>query len=140
MEPEDMPELEDDVFTATAKAMGLYPKYDVIKRTTGELVTDPVFVLNPQTDPLALVVLDLYAGLALMDGYTELANDIGAWTHRIKHGGHPTFEGVEEWANSDFLTRVKIAKARLKLQAAQVGKSTQDTLEQIAREQREENS
>ena len=114
-ESEDIePGLED-----VAKNMGLYPKYDVIKRTTGELVTQPVFVLNPQTDPIALVVLDLYAGLALMDGYTELANDLNHWTHLIKHNGHPTLEGVEEWSTSDFLGRLRLAKIRLELNRAQ---------------------
>jgi hypothetical protein len=120
------------------RQMGLYPKYDVIKRETGELVTEPVFVLNPQTDPLAMVVLDLYASLAFMDGFDPLAEDIHEWVYRVRHGDHPTVEGVEEWAESDFLTRLKLAKGRVALLNAAKSVRNVELLEQKARENKEE--
>lgn len=58
------------------KAMGLYPKYDVIKRETGELVTQPVFVLNLETDPIARKAAVFYAVRARDEGYEQLFEDL----------------------------------------------------------------
>lgn len=66
------------------KTMGLYPKYDVIHRMRGELVTDPTFVLNPVNDPLARVAIRAYARAAHDAGYEPLAQDLTAMLYRIE--------------------------------------------------------
>lgn len=66
------------------KTMGLYPKYDVINRQKGELVTEPCFVLKPTTDPLARVAIRAYARAAHDTGYEPLAQDLIGLLYRIE--------------------------------------------------------
>lgn len=69
------------------KSKGLYPKYHVQKLAYGidqrgdESVTpiplyDWVFVLNPATDPGAVVALKAYINWAATNGYERLAIDL----------------------------------------------------------------
>lgn len=81
MEPEDLPDFEDQV---DRKEMGLYPKYDVIRRSSGELVTEPVFVMNPRTDPHARAALRGYAEDVGEDGHEALARDIYEWIDAVE--------------------------------------------------------
>lgn len=65
---------------------GLEHRYNV------EKVNDPegkhtwcrYFVLDPQHDKRALVALELYADLCAIENETELADDLYAWTDRIR--------------------------------------------------------
>lgn len=63
------------------KERGLYPKYYVQKIVGNDLleVNDPVFVLNPQTDPIAAGALEFYADQAYDAGFHQLAEDIWDW-------------------------------------------------------------
>lgn len=101
--------------TEDSQATGLYAKYDVIDRRTGKLVTDPVFVLNPQTDAMALVALYMYTGLASYDGHFELAADLARWTLSIRAGNlPPDSRTVAAWAFASPEKQLRLAKAALK--------------------------
>lgn len=77
---------------------GLYEKYEVYKKAPpcplpactlphiGEKVTDKVFVLKPETDPLAQAALLRYAQLAKGRGDTKLGDDLFAWLADIEDG------------------------------------------------------
>jgi hypothetical protein len=64
------------------KDRGLYKKYTVLRTETGRTVdqmdevTDQVFVLNIDTDPIARKVLAQYAVEARHAGHQKLADDI----------------------------------------------------------------
>jgi len=55
---------------------GLYRKYRVIKRGTGQEITGPVFVLRPDRDPAAREALLTYARTT---PNKVLAEDIESW-------------------------------------------------------------
>lgn len=87
-EPEDMTEGRDP------KEAGLLPKYTVYRNIPGtqspdgsysmEPVTESVFVLKPESDPLALQALEAYSVLARADGRVALAEDIENRVDRIR--------------------------------------------------------
>lgn len=66
------------------KTLGLFPKFDIIHRERGELVTDPCFVLNVKTDPIARVAVRAYARAAHDAGYEQLAQDLTAMVYRVE--------------------------------------------------------
>lgn len=55
------PEACRDENPATPEPRGLYGKYRLYKADTGEEITDPVFILRPDHDPVARLALRLYA-------------------------------------------------------------------------------
>ena len=57
---------------------GLYEKYVVINRETGEEVHD-AFVLRPATDRAARTALSIYGDIMYEQGNEALARDIEAW-------------------------------------------------------------
>lgn len=59
---------------------GLYPKYEIRKRATGEIVDGECFVLRVDRDPAALVAMAAYA--VVTDNKT-LAHDIKHWVADI---------------------------------------------------------
>lgn len=73
------------------KERGLYDKYLVYKLEGnpegddfGALpVEDRVFVMNPQTDPGAVLALETYASWAYDNGYAQLAIDIWSWLDNV---------------------------------------------------------
>lgn len=79
MEPEDVGDSGVD-----PKNMGLFAKYDVTNKRTGEPVTEPVFVLKPESDPLSRVALRHYAVAAFQEGYENLAQDIYNWLEKLE--------------------------------------------------------
>lgn len=62
------------------RADGLYPKYEVRKADTGEVVTD-CFVLRPDRDPAARSALVTYARVTEDEA---LARDLRRWAHEIQ--------------------------------------------------------
>lgn len=61
---------------------GLHHKYDVVKRSTGEKVTD-CFVLRPSTDPAARAAMREYARVT---PHPELAVDLIRWVNEAEGG------------------------------------------------------
>lgn len=57
---------------------GLYEKYIVIKKATGETVPF-AFVLQPATDRAARTALSIYGDIMREQGNDALARDIEAW-------------------------------------------------------------
>lgn len=64
----------------TLKEKGLFHKYDVTKRGTGESVTD-CFVLRPDRDPVALELLRTYSKLTPDE---DLADHLEEWIGEIE--------------------------------------------------------
>jgi len=63
---------------------GLYEKYTVIKNSTGEEVQG-VFILKPESDPIAIAALQTYAELT--DNET-LAQDLTGWIEVMELMGY----------------------------------------------------
>lgn len=62
---------------------GLYDKYIVIENSTGEEVTE-VFVLKPDTDPIAIAALQKYAELT---SNKELESNLSVWIETLEMMG-----------------------------------------------------
>lgn len=54
---------------------GFYDKFQVVRRSTGEEVTEATFTLIPENDKHACVALDAYAN-SVEDSNPELAQDL----------------------------------------------------------------
>lgn len=65
-------------------ARGLYEKYIVINRGTGEEVYD-AFVLRPVTDRAARTAMSIYGDIMREQGKDALARDIEAWVFDLDH-------------------------------------------------------
>lgn len=61
---------------------GLFDKYHVTK-ADGSPVRSRVFVLKPDSDPLAVQALAYYAGLCDNEGDSDLADDIMSWLDNL---------------------------------------------------------
>ena len=65
---------------------GLYSKSTIIKNETGEEVTEPCFVLKPESDYCAKFALSAYAWLVEIDN-PELSSDLKKWIDDIEKRG-----------------------------------------------------
>jgi hypothetical protein len=91
------------------KNKGLYPKYEVYKTVKCDLqgcglvhreqypVEDRVFVLKPDSDPLAREALATYAQAATEAGLTQLGYDLKNWLHELEQNSH----GVDKDSSRD---------------------------------------
>ena len=62
---------------------GLYPKYTIIKNSTGEEVKRPSFILLPENDPHARAALRAYSDSVAADN-AGLASDLRTWIEVIE--------------------------------------------------------
>lgn len=72
-------ETHDPAVSFAQPTVGLRPKYDVRKASTGELVY-PCFVLRPDRDPASVAALAAYAEAT---DNAELAADLRRWLEEL---------------------------------------------------------